>query len=113
MLLQSNLANKYSWKWLAVKGSSDYADYLSSDKNPTKPGNTLLQSDCFVDPLRKRLGYMHYSPSTEKPYLHWVKFLVRWQVGSGVMRQPQEMAGPKMKAFLTSLGVARGGCPSA
>ena len=42
---------------------------------------------------------MHYSLSTEKTYLHWVKFFIRWH---GV-RHPREMEAPEVEAFLTML----------
>jgi site-specific recombinase XerD len=50
---------------------------------------------------------MHYSLSTEKTYLHWVKFFVRWHGRNGVMRHPREMAGPEIEAFLTMLATER------
>ena len=50
---------------------------------------------------------MHYSLSTEKTYLHWVKFFVRWHGRNGVMRHPREMAGPEIEAFSTMLATER------
>ena len=44
-----------------------------------KPGNTPLKPIRLLDQVRERIRYLHYSLSTEKVYLHWVKFFIRWQ----------------------------------
>jgi site-specific recombinase XerD len=72
-----------------------------------KPGNAPLQSIRLLDQVRERIRYMHYSLSTEKNYLYWVKFFVRWHGRNGVMRHPREMAGPEIEAFLTMLATER------
>jgi integron integrase len=72
-----------------------------------KPSNAPLQSIRLLDQVRERIRYMHYSLSTEKTYLHWVKFFVRWHGRNGVMRHPREMAGPEIEAFLTMLATER------
>lgn len=43
-----------------------------------KPGNPPLQSVRLLDQLRERFRYMHYSLSTEKVYMYWVRFFIRW-----------------------------------
>ena len=50
---------------------------------------------------------MHYSLSTEKVYLHWVKFFVRWHGRNGAMRHPRDMGAPEIEAFLTMLATQR------
>jgi site-specific recombinase XerD len=72
-----------------------------------KPGNARLQSVRLLDQVRERIRYMHYSLSTEKNYLYWVKFFVRWHGRNGFMRHPREMAGPEIEAFLTMLATER------
>jgi integron integrase len=72
-----------------------------------KPSNAPLQSIRLLDQVRERIRYMHYSLSTEKTYLHWVKFFVRWHGRNGAMRHPREMAGPEIEAFLTMLATER------
>ena len=72
-----------------------------------KPGNAPLQSIRLLDQVRERIRYMHYSLSTEKNYLYWVKFFVRWHGRDGVMRHPREMVGPEIEAFLTMLATER------
>ena len=42
-----------------------------------KPGNPPLQSVRLLDQMRERIRYMHYSLSTEKVYLYWVRFFIR------------------------------------
>ena len=41
--------------------------------------NAPLKSIRLLDLVRERIRYLHYSLSTEKVYLYWVKFFVRWQ----------------------------------
>ena len=39
-----------------------------------KPRNPPLQSSRLLDQVRERFRYVHYSLSTEKTYLYWVRF---------------------------------------
>jgi hypothetical protein len=55
-----------------------------------KPGNPPLQSIRLLDQLRERIRYMHYSLATEKVYLYWVRFFIRWSARNGQMRHPRE-----------------------
>ena len=73
-----------------------------------KPSNAPLKSVRLLDQVRERIRYLHYSLSTEKVYLHWVKFFIRWQAQqpSG-MRHPREMGALEVQAFLTMLAVER------
>lgn len=48
-----------------------------------KPGTPALQSTRLLDQLRERIRYMHYSLSTEKVYLYWVRFFIRWHGRGG------------------------------
>jgi hypothetical protein len=48
-----------------------------------KPGNPPLQSIRFLGPLRERIQYMHYSLATEKVYLYWLCFFIRWSARNG------------------------------
>lgn len=41
----------------------------------------------LLDQVRERLRYLHYSLRTEKAYLYWIRWFVRW---SG-MRHPRDM----------------------
>lgn len=67
------------------------------DKNITPPKPRLL------DQVRERLRYKHYSLSTEKVYVYWIRFFIRW---SG-LRHPIEMGSPEVEAFLTMLVTER------
>jgi integron integrase len=61
------------------------------------PGSRLL------DQVRERARYLHFSLRTEKAYLYWIRFFVRW---SG-MRHPREMGVAEVEAFLTMLASQR------
>jgi len=43
-----------------------------------KPGTPVLQSTRLLDQVRERIRYMHYSLKTEKAYLYWARFFIRW-----------------------------------
>ena len=72
-----------------------------------KPGNPPLQSIRLLDQLRERIRYMHYSLATEKVYLYWLRFFIRWSARNGQMRHPREMGAPEVEAFLTMLATER------
>jgi integron integrase len=58
--------------------------------------------------VRERARYLHYSLRTEKAYVYWIRWLVRW---SG-MRHPRDIGHVEVKAFLTMLATDRGVSPS-
>ena len=64
-----------------------------------KPRNPPLQSTRLLDQLRERVRYLHYSLSTEKVYLYWVRFFIRWH---GV-RHPRDMGAAEVQQFLSML----------
>lgn len=68
-----------------------------------KPGTPVLRSTRLLDQLRERIRYLHYSLNTEKAYLHWVRFYVRWHGRSGEMRHPRDMGTAEVEAFLNML----------
>ncbi len=72
-----------------------------------KPRKPVLQSVRLLDQVKERIRYLHYSLSTEKIYLHWVKFFVRWHGRNGAMRHPREMGSREVEAFLTMLASER------
>jgi integron integrase len=72
-----------------------------------KPGTPPLQSSRLLDQLRERIRYMHYSLSTEKVYLYWVRFFIRWHGRGGQMKHPRTMGAPEIEAFLTMLATER------
>ena len=43
-----------------------------------KPGTPPLQSVRLLDQVCERIRYLHYSLKTEKAYLFWIRFFVRW-----------------------------------
>ena len=72
-------------------------------KLPVKPRNPPLQSTRLLDQVRERARYLHYSLSTEKVYLYWVRFFIRWHG----LRHPRDMGPRKVEAFLTMLATER------
>lgn len=72
-----------------------------------KPGTSALQSSRLLDQLRERIRYLHYSLSTEKVYVYWVRFFVRWSARGGVMRHPRDMGSVDVEAFLSMLATQR------
>jgi hypothetical protein len=78
-----------------------------------KPGTPSFTSTRRLDPLRERIRYLHYSLHTEKAYLYWVRFFIRWHGRSGVvMRHPREMGSAEVEGFLNMLAHARRVSPS-
>jgi site-specific recombinase XerC len=43
-----------------------------------------LVSKRLLDQVRERIRYLHYSLQTEKAYVYWVRFFVRWSGTQGV-----------------------------
>ncbi len=68
-----------------------------------KPRTPPLQSTRLMDQVRERIRYLHYSLSTEKLYVYWVRFFIRWH---GV-RHPRDMGAPHVEAFLSMLANER------
>lgn len=71
-----------------------------------KPGTPSLRPSRLLDQLRERIRYMHYRLSTEKVYLYWVRFFIRWHGRGGQMEHPRTMGAPEIEAFLTMLATS-------
>ena len=72
-----------------------------------KPGTPVFRSTRLLDQVRERIRYLHYSLQTEKAYLHWVRFFIRWHGRNGAMRHPRDMGVAEVEAFLTMLATER------
>jgi integrase len=73
-----------------------------------KPGVPFLQPIRLLDQVRERVRYMHYSLKTEKAYLYWIRFYIRWSATQpGDMRQPRDMSVAEVEAFLSMLANER------
>ncbi len=68
-----------------------------------KPGKPPLQSIRLLDQVRERIRYLHYSLNTEKLYVYWIKFFIRWHE----MKHPRDMGAPQLEAFLAMLATQR------
>jgi len=73
-----------------------------------KPRKPVLISTRLLDQVRERLRYMHYSLRTEKNYVYWIRWYIRWHG----LRHPKEMAGKEVEAFLSMLANVRQVSPS-
>jgi len=73
-----------------------------------KPGTPVLQSTRLLDQVRGRIRYMHYSLKTEKAYLYWARFFIRWSGAQpGGMRHPRDMGVQEVEAFLNMMANER------
>ena len=43
---------------------------------PLKPGTAPSHPVRLMDQVRERIRYLHYSLSTEKPDLYWIRFFI-------------------------------------
>lgn len=80
----------------------------TADKHVKAGPHPPLQSRRLLDQIRERLRYMHYSLSTERNYVYWV----RWYIRFHGLRHPREMGAPQVEAFLTMLATERKVSPS-
>lgn len=55
-----------------------------------------LKSTRLLDQLRERIRYLHYSISTEKTYVYWVRLFIRWHK----LRHPGDMGKTEVESFL-------------
>lgn len=68
-----------------------------------KPRTSSLQSTRLLDRVRERTRYLHYSLSTEKAYLYWIRFFIRWHR----LKHPRDMGAAEVEAFLSMLATQR------
>ena len=69
----------------------DILDKYTVINQPMKPGTPPLQSTRLLDQMRERIRHMHYSLSTEKTYMYWVRFFIRWHGRTGQMQHPRNI----------------------
>ncbi|HSV79352.1 MAG TPA: phage integrase N-terminal SAM-like domain-containing protein [Ramlibacter sp.] len=62
-----------------------------------------FQSTRLLDQVRERARYLHYSHRTEKAYVCWVRFFIRWHG----LKHPRDMGASHVQAFLTMLASER------
>ncbi|WP_442908466.1 phage integrase N-terminal SAM-like domain-containing protein [Hydrogenophaga sp. SL48] len=72
-----------------------------------KPGTPVLRSIRLLDQVRERIRFLHYSLQTEKAYLHWVRFFIRWHGRDGFMQHPRDLGAAEVEAFLTMRATER------
>ena len=84
---------------------NSYIDFAKPSKSVARPP---LQSKRLLDQMRERLRYMHYSLNTEKTYVYWVRWFIRFHG----LRHPREMGRAEVEQFLTMLANERKVAPS-
>ena len=72
-----------------------------------KPRSPPLQSARLLDQVRERVCYLYYRVSSEKTYLYWVPFLVRWHGRNGTMTHPRDIGAKQVEASSTMLATER------
>ncbi|MBU0590057.1 MAG: integron integrase [Gammaproteobacteria bacterium] len=68
-----------------------------------KPGTPPLLSIRLLDQVRERIRYLHYSLSTEKTYLYWIRFYIRWHG----LKHPRDMGAKEVETFLSMMATER------
>jgi len=58
----------------------------------------------LLDIIRDKIRFKHYSLSTEKTYLYWIKYYILFHK----KRHPIEMTKPEIEQFLTYLANEKG-----
>jgi hypothetical protein len=77
--------------------------YIESNKVDTP----VLRFVRLLRQLRERIRYLHYSLQTEKAYLFWERFFIRWHGHNGSMRHPKDMGKSEVESCLTMLANER------
>ena len=73
-----------------------------------KRGTPPLQLVRLLDQVRERIRYLNYSLKTEKAYLYWIRFFIRWSATQpGGMRHPRDMIAADVEAFLSMMANER------
>ncbi len=57
----------------------------------------------LLEQMRERIRVKHYSLATEKTYLYWARFFIRFHG----LRHPRDMGAPEVEAFLSHLATHR------
>ncbi|MGD9841837.1 MAG: integron integrase [Steroidobacteraceae bacterium] len=67
-----------------------------------------LRSVRLLDQLRERIRYAHYSLRTERTYVYWARFFIRFHS----LRHPKDMGAQEVEGFLSFLANDRKVAPS-
>src|SRR5882762_10503047 len=62
-----------------------------------------LQQPKLIPQIREAIRVRHYSLRTEKSYVYWARFFIRFHN----LRHPREMGAPEVTAFLSFLATER------
>lgn len=73
----------------------------AAGKSDTSAGDQ--QQPRLLDRVRDRIRVKHYSRSTEKTYIYWI----RWYIHHHGLRHPKDMGATEVEAFLSHLATVR------
>jgi hypothetical protein len=76
-----------------MKNVTQFISSVSTEARPPK----------LLDQLRRSIRDKHYSMRTEKVYVYWVRWFIRFHG----LRHPAEMGAPEVQAFLSYLSNER------
>jgi integrase len=75
-----------------------------------KPGTPPLKSARLLDQVKERIRYLHYSLKTERAYLYWIRFFIRWMAAQGAgMRHPRDRMATTNQAHPICIDEGRNG----
>jgi site-specific recombinase XerD len=80
-----------------VRGSGPYNTPMD------RPAESPPSAPRLLHQVVERARYRHFSLKTEKAYVYWIRFFVRW----AGLRHPRDMGAPEVEAFLTMLATER------
>ena len=83
---------------------ASYTVHIYRYKFLMKPGTPPLKSARLLDQVKERVRYLHYSLKTEKAYLYWILFFIRWIAaqGAGMRRGRSGRQTDKLSAAVWS-----------
>lgn len=80
-----------------------------AERNATAPASesdtlaVVTRQPRLLDRVRERIRVKHYSRSTEKTYVYWIRWYIRYHG----LRHPAEMGAAEVEAFLSHLATQR------
>lgn len=78
-------------------------DERNATLSPVKSDIVMATKPRLLDQVRERIRVKHYSLSTEKTYIYWIRFFIRFNG----LKHPADMGAPEVEQFLSHLATAR------
>lgn len=71
--------------------------------SPPSPPAPPARATRLLDQVRERARYLHFSLRTEKAYVYWARFFIRWHG----LRHPRDLGALEVESFLAMLANER------